>query len=117
VVSTHHYTYVTFLDCVDQAMFSGNPARPETAQVRFEWFGFAQAVERLALDGPDQQIDSFEACLVVLLEPEIVVPALRRELDVDSSMSCLTLVFPARKLPEIHVIPVWFMPLPWPCAD
>ena len=99
MISAHDNADFTFLNGVDQPVLGRNPARPETAEIVFERLWFSQAIEGFALNGFDQQVDSLEPGPVVLLEPQIVFPTFRSELNIHSSMSCLVLVFPARRLP------------------
>src|SRR5471030_202486 len=98
VVSAHHDLNRVIVNRIDQAMLSCNPAGPETTQIVFERLRLTGSVERLTLNRFDQQVDPFEPGLIVLLEPQIVVPTFRSGLDIHSSMSCLALVFPARRL-------------------
>jgi len=45
------------LDAVDQAMFAGDPSRPETPQIALQRLRFAQSGKRMALNVFDQRVD------------------------------------------------------------
>lgn len=79
-------------------MLRGDSSRPETTQVMFEGFRLPHAAERVSLYGLDQEIDALEPGFVVLLKPEVVVPAFRGKEYFHSSINRLGLALPARKL-------------------
>ena len=64
---------ITF-DCIHQAVAAVYSARPETSQLMLEWFWFADAGKRFALNIPDKQVDAFEHRLVGHLPVEVVFP-------------------------------------------
>lgn len=67
-----------FIYCVDQTVFSVDSTGPVSRKVKFQGFGFADALEWCAHGIFNQGIETFECSLVCFLPVEIVLPRLRR---------------------------------------
>lgn len=63
-----------FRHLVDHTVLVVDAARPVTGQAVPQWFGLADALERLALDFLDQGVDAQEHLAVGLLPVEIILP-------------------------------------------
>ena len=82
MISAHHDLQRITIHRVDQSMLLADAPRPESTQVVLQRLGLADAAEGVALGISDQQIDALEPGLVVLLEPQVVIPGLGGEEDV-----------------------------------
>jgi hypothetical protein len=52
-----------------------HPTGPVSRQIRLEGLRLADAFKGSAKDIPDQQVDSLQKLAVVVLEPEVILPA------------------------------------------
>ena len=71
--------YRFFRDFVDNAVFVVDATGPVAGQCVAQGFGFADALEGLALDFLDEGIDSQEHLAVGLLPVKIILPGVLRE--------------------------------------
>ena len=72
------------VDNENQAVFSGNPARPESGEVVFEGFGLTESIKGGALDVFEEGKDLFGHSLIRIQPPGKFFPGVWRELDVHS---------------------------------
>ena len=64
------------LDAVDQAVLSVDAARPEAAQIPFQWLRFTQSSKRMALNIIDQRIDLIAHADIDFRPVEIILPSI-----------------------------------------
>ena len=72
------------VDNENQAVFSGNPARPESGEVVFEGFGLTESIKGGALDVFDEGLDFLCHPFICIQPPGKFLPGVWRELDVHS---------------------------------
>jgi hypothetical protein len=63
-------------NAIDQTVFARDAARPPALQRVLEGLGFAEPLEGMALDVPDQLVDGGEDFFVPLLPVQIVLPGI-----------------------------------------
>ena len=64
------------LDAIDDTVFSGYPARPETGQSMLQGFGLSYSSERIPLNLLDQLVDPLDYLPVLFLPVQTILPRL-----------------------------------------